>query len=731
MQAYIQNLGKVRPTSEGVHDSTKEYDILCIVTNEDKTAAYISKKDVPVDISLDNEEYWECILKGSKIETSGLVDEEDLTSITVGENKVIKFKDRISNNGYGYIIIRKDKSVHEQMIQTKTIYEIRYDVDLNGETLNIPESCILKFNGGSLSNGIIIGDKTIIDSTPKEIFKETLVLGGTFLGYGYVEYYGCYPNDADNDVCFAINKLYNGFKHIQLECGTYYTNTGKIPVTSIRGRSKNTTHIIYYATANGDYLFSLGNMSDLNGSSRARYLEIGDLRITMTGEKASYQLNNCSGLKIGNIGDSSIHDMVVDLFQTNLKYTSTIILSQAIDDTTGSIEDNFNAAIRFTGYAECSELKNLRLLGTICIKGDSTSSTIDAISIENVQMIGGGAGYANSLYKCSIHNINYKGWSSWNQFVYGLKCTKTVQGLYIDGVRTEQPLKVVNEIGRQLATSIYIDNGDNNIRMSIQNCHIAGEANGIYLNALQIDVVMSNIFTYTNATGASSNYHLLYALKIGRTDALGMITTNNVILPYSDVQLSDWGIIENSVINFYGTEFYSIHSIRNAIITPKSTRNVPRKGLKPYATNNILKKYVKSGLIKANATIKYFKINDLAPAYWTFGIHTARCKGTYVFKDSEGTVMGSNEFEIIITKDSNFSFITRNSIDNVFKVRSKDEGDIGSQYKVVLVNYPDSPTNGIAFQNTHVDYDLEGYFEITMYSSNYGSLTQEVGWIDN
>ena len=39
--------------------------------------------------------------------------------------------------------------------QPNTIYEIRYDFDLNGETINIPDNCTLKFEGGSLNNGFI------------------------------------------------------------------------------------------------------------------------------------------------------------------------------------------------------------------------------------------------------------------------------------------------------------------------------------------------------------------------------------------------------------------------------------------------------------------------------------------------------------------------------------------------------------------------------------------------
>ena len=48
--------------------------------------------------------------------------------------------------------------------QPNTIYEIRYDFDLDGKTLEMPENCVLKFNGGSLRNGKLILNNTYIDN---------------------------------------------------------------------------------------------------------------------------------------------------------------------------------------------------------------------------------------------------------------------------------------------------------------------------------------------------------------------------------------------------------------------------------------------------------------------------------------------------------------------------------------------------------------------------------------
>lgn len=67
--------------------------------------------------------------------------------------------------------------------QPNTIYEIRYDFDLNNKTIDIPKNCILKFEGGAFNNGFITNYYTCI----------------------YPEIFGAIPND-NFDCTDAINK---------------------------------------------------------------------------------------------------------------------------------------------------------------------------------------------------------------------------------------------------------------------------------------------------------------------------------------------------------------------------------------------------------------------------------------------------------------------------------------------------------------------------------------------
>lgn len=107
------------------------------------------------------ESYKPVVINGDVVNAA---DEEDLTS----ENNLLRFKNRSPINGMGYIILRKDKTFEEQVSQSKTIYEIRYDFNLTAE-FTMPEDCVLKFVGGHIRGA-------------KLIFNDTFIIAGCSMG---------------------------------------------------------------------------------------------------------------------------------------------------------------------------------------------------------------------------------------------------------------------------------------------------------------------------------------------------------------------------------------------------------------------------------------------------------------------------------------------------------------------------------------------------------------------
>lgn len=85
-------------------------------------------------------------------------------------------------NGMGYLVLEKDKTFAEQVTAANTIYEIRYNFDLNNATVTIPAGCVLKFNGGRLLKGEIVGNLTNILAERKEVFVNVTISGSWNVG---------------------------------------------------------------------------------------------------------------------------------------------------------------------------------------------------------------------------------------------------------------------------------------------------------------------------------------------------------------------------------------------------------------------------------------------------------------------------------------------------------------------------------------------------------------------
>lgn len=136
-----------------------------------------------------------------------------------------------------------------EMNQPNTIYEIKYDFDLDGATINLPQNCILKFCGGSLNNGKLNGNNSVIEALPVKIFGKDIEIAGTFLNsLNYAEWF-----DLDYEktllsfygIDFVGNYLIS--KKISVDTGTHRIYLNFHP------QSKITVD----ATFTNDYLFDI------------------------------------------------------------------------------------------------------------------------------------------------------------------------------------------------------------------------------------------------------------------------------------------------------------------------------------------------------------------------------------------------------------------------------------------------------------------------------------------
>lgn len=103
------------------------------------------------------------------------------SSIDVGNTTAgISVKDSITKSE------RKNVLTQDMINEPNTVYEIRYDFDLNGEEINIKNGCVLNFVGGSFKNGIINSNVYDINAPKSKIFENITIKGAAKLNNYYL-----------------------------------------------------------------------------------------------------------------------------------------------------------------------------------------------------------------------------------------------------------------------------------------------------------------------------------------------------------------------------------------------------------------------------------------------------------------------------------------------------------------------------------------------------------------
>lgn len=122
-------------------------------------------------------------------------------------------------SGMGYRVLKDGVALYKQLKHANTIYVVKYDFDLKNSSLTIPENCILEFEGGSINNGTIVANNTVINASPVRIFNLRISLDGTWnVMYWFPEWFGA-VGDGVTDDTQALQKL-NG-RSILLSNKTY------------------------------------------------------------------------------------------------------------------------------------------------------------------------------------------------------------------------------------------------------------------------------------------------------------------------------------------------------------------------------------------------------------------------------------------------------------------------------------------------------------------------------
>lgn len=237
------------------------------------------------------ESLWIDLIRDIASKITTLADEEDITIVEENGANVFKFKDKTYNpdnfSGKGYKILRKNiidnKNIltQEMINEENTVYEVRYDFDLNGAEITIPEGCNIKFNSGKFKNGKVKG--YLSDSN--------------FL----IDNFGIKNNDETYDCSPIIKDILTTTKHISLEKDKIYY------INSISFDSINDIII----DGNGAILKMLPNLPNYT---------------------PTFNFTNCNNIVIKNIvldgnKDNEVGDEQGGIGDNNFKYCNNIELS--------------------------------------------------------------------------------------------------------------------------------------------------------------------------------------------------------------------------------------------------------------------------------------------------------------------------------------------------------------------------------------------------------------------
>lgn len=201
-------------------------------------------------------------------------DEEDITEQNGTLQLANKTYDKQSFSGLGRVYLRKNivgnKNVLTQAMINKanTIYVIQYDYDLKEASINIPENCVLQFDGGSLSNGNITLNNTIV-SQPK-IDNNSVKIIGNMLNTNGDKINVIYYWIKNKNITFRHNLFYgtNGFDNNYNKLKTLGINEFQVFF------SLNNSKELGFKTDDSTIIYGIDNIIDnlpINASSTFKY----------------------------------------------------------------------------------------------------------------------------------------------------------------------------------------------------------------------------------------------------------------------------------------------------------------------------------------------------------------------------------------------------------------------------------------------------------------------------
>lgn len=312
----------------------------------------------------------------------------------------------------GYIILNRNRDFVSQIKEDETIYEIRDYFDLNGEEVTLPANCVLKFSGGMLDGGTVIGNGVTIEAPLVKIFDDDITLKGDFNCDFYPEWFGAVTYSeataVDNAAVFnnAVDQIYNmNGAHDLILTGAYLIRDTIFlkPKVSLIGRYGRTRYDIDV----GNKEIGSGFLVDFDDNNKYAI----DSCLTQLNEKGTY-----GGKKQAIVNYNHLWLDAEATAEDSYTLSDKIVGSSSQGNVNADVDNIITKRLFTTGWKKSTNIKNITLqplnkptqsseipFGGIRLIG-WYSGTIDSVTIQGFTIC---LNVAES-WACYINRLNIK-----------------------------------------------------------------------------------------------------------------------------------------------------------------------------------------------------------------------------------------------------------------------------------------------------------------------------------
>lgn len=277
------------------------------------------------------------------VTTKALMDASSIQSFSVTATDSNSTPESITS---GVVYPNIQAAIQNKFSNSNMIYKITKDIDLGNGILTIPDNCTLDFQGGSFSNGAIVGNNTRIKANLQQIFNNIQFSGSFLYDYVNADWFDSLNSAVDfininSGILQLSNKKYTISSTLELTDEVCIQGVG----TEAWGTKNKGTYIEYTGT---DAIISVSG--DYSTNTSIKNISIKDLKLVGNPNCIGISLTN--GVHYVNIENVNIHNCSKGMyFNTVWHLNATLVACYScdtaihVDGTVGMTSSIFSSCL--------------------------------------------------------------------------------------------------------------------------------------------------------------------------------------------------------------------------------------------------------------------------------------------------------------------------------------------------------------------------------------------------